>query len=160
MCDQKAHVEELAAKTNRGHQAGRETAEQVREEALYAIQVYKAGGGSEEEEAAKAVVIAIQASEETKAAEAAFTAAVAELSANHRATTAEVDVLHLTLEQSDDRTRRIRQMAPIKRAIIEVQVRAANQRDGTAEPEEDLYNDIVTSGWMPKLFNGIRHDRE
>jgi hypothetical protein len=38
---------------------------------------------------------------------------------------------------------------------MEVQVRAANQRNGTAEPEEDLYNDTVTSGWMPKLFNGM-----
>jgi hypothetical protein len=63
--------------------------------------------------------------------------------------------LHLALEQSEDRTRRIRQRAPIKRAIIEVQVRAANQRDGTAELEEDLYNDTVTSDWMPKLFNGM-----
>jgi hypothetical protein len=85
---------------------------------------------SEEEEAAKAVVSAIQASEDAKAAEETFTATLAVLSANHRATTAEVDVLHLALEQSDDRTRRIRQRAPIKRAIIEVQVRAANRAEG------------------------------
>ena len=110
---------------------------------------------SEEEEAAKAVVSAIQASEDAKAAEETFTATLAVLSANHRATTAEVDVLHLALEQSDDRTRRIRQRAPIKRAIIEVQVRAANQRNGTAEPEEGLCNDTVKTGWMPKLFNGM-----
>jgi hypothetical protein len=59
-------------------------AERVREEALYAIKVYKAGDGSDEEEAAKAVVIAIQASVDAKAAEAAFIAAVVELSANHK----------------------------------------------------------------------------
>jgi hypothetical protein len=37
-----------------------------------------------------------------------------------------------------------------------VQVRAANQRSGTAEPEEDLLNDTVVIGWMPKLFNGMK----
>ena len=81
-----------------------------------------------------------------KAAEAAFTAALAGLSANHRATRAEVNELRRALDQSKDRTRRIRQREPIKRAIMKVQVRAANQRNGTAEPEEDLYNDTVTSG--------------
>jgi hypothetical protein len=47
MCDQEAHdvahVEEFAAKANRDQQAGRETAERVREEALYGIEVYQAG---------------------------------------------------------------------------------------------------------------------
>ena len=90
-----------------------------------------------------------------KAAEAAFTATLAELSANHRATRAEVNELRRALDQSKHRTRRIRQREPITRAIMEVQVRAANQRNGTAEPEEDLYNDTVTSGWMPKLFDGM-----
>jgi hypothetical protein len=103
MCDQDAHVEELAAKANRDQQVGRETAERVLEEALYAIKVCKAGDGSDEEEAAKAVVIAIQASVDAKAAEAALTAAVAELSANHRATTAEVDELHSCTWPSSNR---------------------------------------------------------
>jgi hypothetical protein len=117
MCDQEAHVEELAAQASRDQQAGRETAERVREEALDAIEVYMAGDGSEEVEAAKAVEVATQVSVDTKAAEAAFNAKVAELSAGHRAAMAEVDELHLALEQSDDRTRRIRQRTPIRNAI-------------------------------------------
>jgi hypothetical protein len=36
MCDEEAFVEELEAQANRNQQAGRETAERVREEALYA----------------------------------------------------------------------------------------------------------------------------
>jgi hypothetical protein len=84
---------------------------------------------------------------DAKATEQAFIATLAELSAHHRATRrAEVDELHRALDQSKDRTRRIRQREPIKRAVMKVQVRAANQRNGTAEPEEDLYNDTVTSG--------------
>ena len=91
MCDEEAFVEELAAKATRDQQAGREKAERVREEALDAIKVHKAGGGSDEEEAIKAVAIAVQASVDAKAAEATFTAALVELSANHRATRAEVN---------------------------------------------------------------------
>jgi hypothetical protein len=147
MGDEEAFVEELAAKATRDQQAGREKAERIREEALYAIKVYKAGDGSDEEEAAKAVVTAVQASVDAKATEQAFIATLAELSAHHRATRrAEVDELHRALDQSKDRTRRIRQREPIKRAVMKVQVRAANQRNSTAEPEEDLYNDTVTSG--------------
>jgi hypothetical protein len=81
MCDEEAFVEELEAQANRNQQAGRETAERVREEALYAIKVYMAGDESEEVEAAKAVAIAVQARVDAKAAEAAFIATVAELPA-------------------------------------------------------------------------------
>jgi hypothetical protein len=105
---------------------------------LDAIEVYTAGDGSEEVEEANAVEIAVQASGAEQAAQMAFTATVAELSASHRATRAEVHELRRALDQSKDRTRRPRQQEPITRATMEVQqVRAANQRNGTAEREED-----------------------
>jgi hypothetical protein len=131
MCDQEAHdvahVEEFAAKANRDdvgdQQAGRETAERVREEALYGIEVYQAGDGSEEEEAAKAVVISIQASvdvwtrRQPRRRSPQRWRNCPQITAPQRRK--QVDELHLALEQSEDRTRRIRQRAPIKRTTIE-----------------------------------------
>jgi hypothetical protein len=68
----------------------RETAERVRENSLDAIAVHTAGDGTEEVETAKAVEIAVQASGAEQAAQMTSTAAVAELSAGHRATRAKV----------------------------------------------------------------------
>jgi hypothetical protein len=159
MSNQEALVEELAEQASRDLQAGRETAERVREEALDTIETataaYEPGSGTMQEEADKATAFATKASVDTQAIEAAFSAKVMELSAVHRAAMAEVDELHLALDQSEDRTRRIRQRTTIRNAITEVQVRAANQRKGTAEPEEDLHNDTVTKDWKPILFNGM-----
>jgi hypothetical protein len=112
MSDQEALVEELAAQATRDLQAGREAAEKVREDAVDAIEVYTAGDGTAEAEAAKAVEVATQANVDAQAIEAAFNAKVTELSVGHRAEMAKVDELHLALEQSDDRTRWIRQRTP------------------------------------------------
>jgi hypothetical protein len=127
MGDQDALVEELAVQANRDLQAGREAAEEVREDAEDAIKFYTAGDGTPEVEAAKAIAIATQASVATQEIEATSNAKVAELSAGHRAAMAKVDELHLALGQSGDRTRQIRQRTPIRTAITEVQIRAANQ---------------------------------
>jgi hypothetical protein len=149
MSNQDALVEKDAEQADRDLQSGRERAATVLEEALDAIETasgaYAPGNERIEEEEDKATAFATQASVGTQAVEAAFSAKQTQLYTAHRVAMAQVDELQLALEQSQDRTRRIRQRTLIMNAITQVQVRAANQRKGTAEPEEDLHNDTATA---------------
>ena len=75
------------------------------------------------------------------------------LHASHRETMAKVDEWRDALERAKERTRQARQKGKITKAITQVQVRAASQRAGTADSDEDLCSETVTREWMPLLFN-------
>ena len=91
------------------------------------------------------MAVAIKATADVQIAEAAFSAEQTRLHTEHRTAMAKVDEWQQALEQAKERTRRIRQKGPITDDITQVQVRAANQRKGTAESDGDLHSDTVTN---------------